>query len=163
MVGPVSCYLEPDTRDPALTRIPQFGIELHTPGAGYAWLKMTKSLAEITELPPLAREVAILVTGNHEAAAYEVYAHSALSRLRDDDLKAIAGGRCPGHLDEKCHAAFNLATELCKPGRLSDEAWENAVARLGKTAAVAAVHYIGFYKYVATILNGFDAKVPENF
>ncbi|KAG6366316.1 hypothetical protein INS49_000493 [Diaporthe citri] len=37
-----------------------FGIELHTPGAGYAWLKMTKSLAEITELPPLAREVAIL-------------------------------------------------------------------------------------------------------
>lgn len=122
---------------------------------------MTKSLAEITELPPLAREVAILVTGNHEAAAYEVYAHSAVSRLSSEDLKTIADGRCPEHLDKKCHAAFDLATELCKPGRLSDEAWGNAVGSLGKTAAVAVVHYVGFYKYVATILNGFDAKVPE--
>lgn len=147
--------------DLSLTRASQFGIELHTPRAGYAWLKMTKSLAEITELPPLAREVAILVTGNHEAAAYEIYAHSAVSRLSSEDLKTIADGRFPDHLDEKCHAAFDLATELCKPGRLSGEGWEKAVGSLGKTAAVAVVHYVGFYKYVGTILNGFDAKVPE--
>lgn len=145
-----------------LTRVSQFGIELHTPGAGYAWLKMTKSLAEITELTPLARGVAILVTGNHEAAAYEIYAHSAVSRLDAKDLKMITDGRCPDHLDGKCHAAFDLATELCKPGRLSDGAWEKAVRLLGKTAAVATVHYVGFYKYVATILNVFDAKVPED-
>lgn len=123
---------------------------------------MTKSLAEITDLPSLAREVAILVTGNHEAAAYEIYAHSAVSRLDAEDLRTIADGRCPAHLDGKCHAAFDLATELCKPGRLSDGAWENAARLLGKTAAVAIVHYVGFYKYVATILNGFDAKVPED-
>lgn len=121
---------------------------------------MTKSLAEITELPSLAREVAILVIGNHEGAAYEIYAHSAVSRLSANDLKAIADGRCPDHLDKKCRAAFDLAVELCKPGRLSDVAWENALGILGKTAAVAVVHYAGFYKYVATILNGFDAKIP---
>lgn len=124
---------------------------------------MTKSLAETTELPPLAREVAILATGNHEAAGYEIYAHSAVSGLGVEDLKTIADGRCPDHLDGKCHAAFDLATELCKPGRLSDGAWENAIRLLGKTAAVAVVHYVGFYKYVATILNGFDAKAPESF
>lgn len=123
---------------------------------------MTKALAEITELPPLAREVAILVTGNHEAAAYEIHAHSAVSKLGDEDLKTIADGRCPDHLDERCHDAFDLATELCKPGRLSDEAWEKAVGLLGKTAAIAVVHYVGFYKYVATVLNGFDSKVPDN-
>lgn len=122
---------------------------------------MTKSLAEITELPSQAREVAILVTGNHEAAAYENYAHSAVSRLSPEDLNTIADGRCPDHLDEKCHTAFDLATKLRKPGRLSDMTWDKAVGSLGKTAAVAVVHYVGFYKYVATILNGFDAKVPE--
>lgn len=159
MAGPVSHCLE-FAHNPTLTRVSQFGIELHTPGAGYAWLKMTKSLAEITELPPLAREIAILVTGNHEAAAYELYAHSAVSRLSSEDLKTIADGRCPDHLDEKCHAAFDLATELCKPGRLSGRAWEKAISSLGKMAAVAVVHYVGFYKYVGTILNGFDAKVP---
>jgi hypothetical protein len=65
-------------------------------------------------------------------------------------------------LDEKCKIAFKMATALCKPGVLDGGIWKEGVEVLGKQAAMAVVHYVGFYKYVATILNGFDAKVPKN-
>lgn len=141
----------------------QFGLELHTPAPGYAWLDMTKGLAQMPGLPPLAREVAILVTGNHEQAAYEVYAHSAVSRLPPSDLDEIKRGTCPAHLDEGCKVAFKVATELCeKPGPLGADIWNDAADTFGSTGATALVHYVGFYKYVATILNGFDAQVPAS-
>lgn len=146
--------------DHLLIMVIQFGIELHTPEVGQCWLGMTKALAKIEGLPPLAREVAILVTGSHEKAAYEVYAHAALSGLPETALEQIYRGTCPEDLDEACKTAFKLATELCKPGPLASSTWDEASKVLGTSGAVAVVHYVGFYKYVATILNGFDAKVP---
>ena len=32
---------------------------------------------------------------------------------------------------------------------------------LGKDNTIALIHYIGFYSYVAVLLNGFDASIPE--
>jgi len=122
---------------------------------------MTKALAQMPGLPQLAREVAILVTGHHEAAAYEVYAHSAVSRLSEADLDELKRGTCPAHLSKECHVAFKVATELCEtPGPLDAGIWKEAINMFGMIGATTLVHYVGFYKYVATILNGFDAKVP---
>jgi len=139
-----------------------FGLELHTPGAGYAWLGMTQSLAKIPGLSLLAREVAILVTGFHEQAAFEIYAHSAVSGLPKSDLNQISKGLCPDHLGRDCKIAFKMATELCnRPGPLTVSTWNEAVDVLSVSGATAVVQYVGFYKYVATILNGFDSQVPE--
>lgn len=123
---------------------------------------MTQSLAAIKELPALAREVAILVTGTHEKAGYEVYAHSAVSQLDDQDLKQVLSGQCPQHFDAKTKMAFDLATALCQPGVLPAKLWQESIDVLGREATIAVVHYVGFYKYVATILNGFDARVPSS-
>ena len=124
---------------------------------------MTKTLGEVRELPALAREVAILVTAAHAKAAYAFYAHSAVSALPKPDLDQIWQGECPAHLDSASQTAFHVAYDLChQPGPLRQSVWEQAVETLGRKAAVALVHYVGFYKYVATILNGFDAKVPDS-
>jgi hypothetical protein len=123
---------------------------------------MTKSLGEVKSLPPLAREVAILVTAGHEQAAYAIYAHKAASKLGENDLQQILGGSCPPHLDAACQVSFRVAKELSEsPGPLKLEVWEGAVKVLGLEAAKAVVHYVGFYKYISTILNGFDAKLPD--
>ena len=124
---------------------------------------MTKTLATYTSLPPLAREVAILVTVSHAQAAYAMYAHSAVSKLPKDDLDEITINRtCPDHLDAACHTAFTMASELAtKSGPLAEHVWQEGVRVRGREAAIAVIHYCGFYKYVATILNGFDAKSPQ--
>jgi hypothetical protein len=121
---------------------------------------MTKALASIPGLPPLAREVAILVTATHTNAAYEFYAHAKLSGLSPIHLSQISEGNCPEGFDTECKTAFKIATELCKPGPLGEKMWKEAVDTFGVSGATALVHYVGFYKYVAIILNGFDAQVP---
>ncbi len=64
--------------------------------------------------------------------------------------------------DEEKKVVFACATELVeKLGPLSRETWQRTVDAVGVQGATAVVHYVGFYKYVATILNGFDAQVPE--
>ena len=57
--------------------------------------------------------------------------------------------------------AFEIATDLCRPGPLDGALWDKGLAILGRSGAMAVVQYVGFYKYVCTILNGFDAKVPK--
>jgi hypothetical protein len=122
----------------------QFGIELHTPEAGYAWLGMTKALASVPGLPPLGREVAILVTATHTKAAYEFYAHAKLSGLSPAYLNQISEGHYPESFDAACKTAFKVATELCKPGPLGEKIWKEAVNTLGVPGATALIHYVGF-------------------
>lgn len=140
----------------------QFGIELHTPGPAYGWLDMTKSLATYKSLPALPREIAILVIGSYEQAEYEMYAHSAVSGLSKMDLDSIlVDKKCPPSLDRQCQVAFNVATHLASiPGPLDESVWMEAVEVLGREAAIVLMHYCGLYKYVCTILNAFDAKLP---
>jgi hypothetical protein len=69
-------------------------------------------------------------------------------------------GSCPQGFDRECKTAFKVATELCKPGPLDEKAWKEAVDVFGVSGATALVHYVGFYKYVATILDSFDAQLP---
>lgn len=122
---------------------------------------MTKSLWALEELPRLPREVAILLVGAHEQAAFEYYAHSATSSLPKEDLERIWNKECPEHLDDACKAAFQVANELCvHPGPLPAATYDRALTVLGKQGLTALIQYVGFYKYVSTILNGFDCKVP---
>lgn len=117
-------------------------------------------MRQIPGLSPSGREIAILVVGSHTQAAYEIAAHEKLSGLPRADLDEIANGVCPSSLDDEGKTVFKLANELFKPGPLSDETWNEATRVLGVSGTTAVVQYVGFYKYVATILNGFDVKVP---
>lgn len=85
-----------------------------------------------------------------------------LSGFSKSELDDIEKGVCPADFDEEKKVVFACATELVgRPGPLSQETWQRTVDVIGVQGTTAVVHYVGFYKYVSTILNGFDAQVPE--
>ena len=139
-----------------------FGIQLHTPEIGQHFMGLAQAMAKILGLQSSTREIAILVVGAHTKAAYEEAAHQQLSGFSKSELEDIEKRVCPAHFDEEKKAVFAYATELVeKPGPLSQETWQRTVNGIGVQGTTAVVHYVGFYKYVATILNGFNVQVPE--
>ena len=120
-------------------------------------------MAKLPGLSPSTREVAILVVAAHTKAAYQESAHQQLSGFSKGELEDIERGVCPAEFDEEKKVVFACATELVeKPGPLAQETWQETVDVVGLQGTIAVVHYVGFYQYVATILNGFDAQVPKH-
>ncbi len=71
-------------------------------------------------------------------------------------------GKRPEGLDEKASVAFDVVKCLTEtPGPLPDATYKDSVDKLGRDATTALIHYTGCYCYVATILNGANASVPE--
>ena len=72
---------------------------LHEPSFGKASWDLVRALADRPSLPKSVREVAILVTGAHFKAAYELYAHvlvgeqRGLSDVNCDHRRRTAPGR----------------------------------------------------------------------
>jgi 4-carboxymuconolactone decarboxylase len=55
---------------------------LHDPELGAAFWGSTQALTKAKRIPDAARQVAIIATGAHFGAAYEIYAHSAVARAK---------------------------------------------------------------------------------
>ena len=138
----------------------QFGIQIHTPELAEIFLKFANTLRGFP-VPSPAREVAILVVGAHTKAVYEQGAHRLISKLPQRDIEEINRGICPESFSREQRTAFQTATELMKPGPLAQSAWDEAFSVFGREGTMGIVHLVGFYKYVSTILNGFDAKWPQ--
>ncbi|OAL20112.1 hypothetical protein AYO20_11549 [Fonsecaea nubica] len=148
------------------TLIGPYGILLHHPEVARPFQAIVKALQTIPGLSLYGREVAIAVVGSRTQAAYENYAHHIIATQRagitEAELQEINTGRCPGTLTDEGKTVFELTTALGKPGPLDETIYDKAVQVLGKDGAAAVIHYTGFYSYVSVILNGFDAKVPED-
>jgi alkylhydroperoxidase family enzyme len=68
-----------------------------------------------SNLPDPARQVAILVTGAHFRAAYEIYAHVAVAehdKLPDAKLATIVAGQRPPDLTRDEAVAYDVAAAL---------------------------------------------------
>ncbi|KIW53591.1 hypothetical protein PV05_09148 [Exophiala xenobiotica] len=142
-----------------------FGVQLHLPGIAQHFVGIGKTLLAVSGLSARAREVAINVVGAHTKAAYEHAAHARVALtlgFSKAQLDEIESGVCPADLGDDEMIAFDVATELLeRPGPLREDVWQRAVGVLGKNGAMVLVQYIGWYRYIATILNGFDVQVPE--
>lgn len=143
------------------TFIGPFGIQLHTPALGHHFLAFIEAIDELPGLSARGREIASVVVGAHTSAAYELYAQRELSTLTSQQIDAVHRFECPPEFDQESRVIFRLANQLFLPGPLNESIWREAKSVLSIDGATAVVHYVGFYKYIATILNGFDAKAPE--
>ena len=137
-----------------------------TPSVARPFFGLVSAFSTFTGLPPGAREVAILVVGHKYKAAYEIYAHSLLAQTvgisKAEIEQIIDKGTCPTSLHALHRASFAFAHELLNTsGPLSDESWKSATEAFGVDGAKALVHYVGYYSYTCTVLNGFDVKVPD--
>lgn len=123
-------------------------------------------LAGQKDLPPEAREVAILTAGAHYKAVYEQYAHERIAlsstKLRQEQLDRIRQGEKPHDLDQASRIAYDVAYELVnKPSPLSKQSWDKAEKTLGRQSTLSLIHYCGYYAHACILLNGCDVPVPE--
>lgn len=143
-----------------------FGIMLNTPAIGESFFQLATRLGNIAGLSAEAREVAILVVGVEQEAAYELYAHKRLaehSELSNQIVEKILAGQKPPNLSPDLSIAFDIAKALMsKRGNLDQDLWDQAVDVFGISGATSLVHYVGFYSYTCIILRGFDTKVPSH-
>jgi len=136
-------------------RFPRFG--------GPVW-EMVKALSTAPKLPRPVREIAILVTGAHFHAAYEIYAHVLVAELRgitDDKIATIIAGQRPGDLTREEAVAYDLASALVSGGVLPALTYRQAVALFGEEETAEFIYLVGLYCMVSVTLNGFDVPVPE--
>ena len=136
-------------------RFPKFG--------GPVW-ELLKSLSLAPTLPRPVREIAILVTGAHFHAAYEIYAHvlvAELGGIAEAKIATIVAGQRPSDLTREEAMAYDLASALVSGGVLPASSYQQAVRLFGEEGTAEFIYLVGFYCLVSVILNGFDVPVPE--
>jgi 4-carboxymuconolactone decarboxylase len=98
-----------------------------------------------SKLPDPARQVAILVTGAHFRAAYEIYAHIAVAehdKLPDAKLATIVAGQRPPDLTCDEAIAYDIAAALTSGGVLPELTYRTAVDAFGVHGAATVKELI---------------------
>ncbi|WP_226574858.1 carboxymuconolactone decarboxylase family protein [Acuticoccus sediminis] len=137
---------------------------LHEPAIGKAIWNLTKAMSMEASLPDNARQIAILVTGAHFRAAYEIYAHVAVAErdgMSEERLATLCAGEKPVDLSREESAAYDVAAALVSGGVLPRPTYDVAVAAFGQHGANELVYLVGLYCLVSMTLNGFNVPVPE--
>ena len=137
---------------------------LHEPQFGGPVWNLVKAIAQHAKLPPAVREVAILVTGAHFHAAYELYAHSLIAEnrgLSDAKLATIVAGQRPADLTREEAVAYDMAASLVTGGTLPELTWRAAVEAFGPHGAAELSYLVGIYCMVSVTLNTFDVPIPD--
>ncbi|MDO7841531.1 carboxymuconolactone decarboxylase family protein [Sphingomonas immobilis] len=137
---------------------------LHEPVMGGAVWELTKAMSIQATLPDDARQVAILVTGAHFDAAYEIYAHIAVAereKMSATRLSELCANIKPNDLNAQESVAYDVAFALVNGGVLPEPCYRLAVATFGQHGANELIYLVGLYCLVSTTLNGFNVPVPE--
>ncbi|WBO21802.1 carboxymuconolactone decarboxylase family protein [Sphingomonas abietis] len=138
---------------------------LHDPELGQAFWTVTQAMTKARRIPDGPRQIAILVTGAHFAAAYETYAHGAVAAsmhgMSERRLAALAAGERPDDLDDDEAVAHDVAKALLRGGVLPDPLYALAISRFGQAGTNELIYLVGHYCFVSMTLNGFGIPVPN--
>jgi 4-carboxymuconolactone decarboxylase len=137
---------------------------LHFPRFGGPIWELVKALSSSPVLPRPVREVAILVTGAHFHAGYELYAHVLVAEARglpDEKIATIVAGQRPVDLTREEAVAYDTASALVAGSALPDLVYRRCVLTFGEDGTAELINLVGLYCLVSVTLNGFDVPVPE--
>jgi 4-carboxymuconolactone decarboxylase len=137
---------------------------LHEPRIGGAIWDLTKAMTMEATLPDTVRQIAILVTGAHFNAAYEIYAHVAVAevdKMSAERLATLVSGSRPSDLTKEEGVGYDVAHALVNGGVLPEPVYRLAVNTFGQHGANELIYLVGLYCLVSITLNGFNVPVPE--
>jgi len=137
---------------------------LHEPRIGGAIWELTKAMTMEATLPDRVRQVAILVTGAHFDAAYEIYAHIAVAEkdeMDDTTLATLISGSRPAGLTREEGIGYDVAFALVNGGVLPQPVYALAVDSFGQHGTNELIYLVGLYALVSMTLNGFNVPLPE--
>lgn len=138
-----------------------FNALLRAPGVGERQLDWAQAIWA-TDLPPAAREIAILVVATQWQAEYVLYAHRAAARaagLGDELVNDLIAGRAPTGLDSTARLAHDVALAVVRDHDVPDDLYRDFLSAYGETRAVALLALIG--QYLATCVVTTCFRVPQ--
>ena len=138
---------------------------LRSPDLGLIFERAGMALRTETEVPEIAREVAILVVAAAWRARFEWFAHSMVLRKQgvpDAVIEAIGRRRPPPVEDPQVLAAHDVAYELVHERAISDDTYARAAELLGERGLVEIVCAVGFYQLVSGILVAFPQSMHDD-
>ncbi|KIW27163.1 uncharacterized protein PV07_06929 [Cladophialophora immunda] len=150
------------TRDEAGALLGPWNAWIHEPVVGSAMWHLSKVAFRAAKLPETLRQVAILTVGAHYRAAYEVYAHSGLSRhyFAEEQVGALARGEAPPDLSPDEMLVYRISKALVAGGPLPDDLYAQGVQVLGQSMLTELIFLVSLYALVSVNLNGFNVPVP---
>lgn len=140
-----------------------FNAMLRAPSIGERQLDWAEAISA-AELPPAAREVAILVVAAHWRAAYVLDAHSAAARaagLAEDVVEELAASRRPAGLDPMARLARDVTRALVQDHDVPDDLYRAFLTTYGETGAVTLLALIGQYLATCAVATCFRVPPPS--
>jgi 4-carboxymuconolactone decarboxylase len=116
-------------------------------------------------LGPRLNEMVILITAREWTQQYEWNAHrpeAMKAGLRPEIADAIADGRRPLGMAEDEEIAYDMATEILRLKRVSDPTYRRAVAKFGEQGVIDLLGVVGYYNFLAIVMNAMRTAMPEN-
>jgi 4-carboxymuconolactone decarboxylase len=110
-------------------------------------------------------EMVILITAREWSQQYEWQAHYAIAikeGLKPEIAAAIADARRPAAMAEDEEIAYDLATEILRNKRVSDATYRRAVAKFGEQGVIDLLGVVGYYNFLAIVMNATRTGLPEN-
>jgi 4-carboxymuconolactone decarboxylase len=117
-----------------------------------------------SDLPPLLRELAILVVARFWSAHYEWHAHrqAALKAGMNPEIpESIAQGRRPSSLSSDEALIYDFFSQLLDKRDVRDEIYRAAVERFGEKALIELIGAAGYYSMISLVLNANRTPTPE--
>jgi 4-carboxymuconolactone decarboxylase len=114
-------------------------------------------------LSPKLTEFAILIAARNWTNYYEWYMHSPAAvkaGLSATVIAAVADGRRPEHMTEDEEVLHDFCTELLRNQSVSDPTYARALAKFGEPGVVEAASLIGYYAYLAMVMNVARTPLP---
>ncbi len=116
------------------------------------------------QLPARAQELAVLVTARQMDCGYVWNAHAPMARkagVADALIDAIRDRRPLPEMDAEESAVVTFVTEALTARRVSDTAFDAAVAQFGLQNTIDLIALMGQYITNAGFLNVFEVPLPE--
>lgn len=116
-----------------------------------------------SDLPPLLRELGILVVARFWSAHYEWHAHqqAALKAGMNPEIpEAIAQGRRPCSLSFDQALIYDFFSQLLNMRDVTDETYRAAVERFGEKALIELIGTAGYYSMISLVLNANRTPAP---
>ena len=130
-----------------------------------AWTEFANTLRHGSRTPRALRELVILRGAQVSASEYEWAQHLKMARkagVREAQIAALADWRRSREFDSRERAALQLA-ESVTSGRVSDEAYREAMRHFDHQEYVELAVTAGFYAMVARVLDAMAVELEPDF
>jgi 4-carboxymuconolactone decarboxylase len=142
---------------------PPWTVLLRVPDLVVPSLQMRLHNLNNSALSPKLTELAILIAARSWTNYYEWNSHgqeAITAGLSAAIIAAVADGRRPEQMTEDEAILYDFCTELIHNQSVSDPTYARAVAKFGEPGVVEAASLVGYYTYLAMIMNTARTPLP---